>query len=303
MRARYDAFESELQERSKSLQATHDRRCKCSQSDVSFQKTPFQSRQENGGDVGGVVKSKSRDSSPTSARICCSEGGSASAHSQATRPLPSIADVRQRTDGNSELYAFYLKVFPLLKGTSVEIFRRSLQRFELRQLVLSSDLQRLELWPPLLMTVPSPLQGSRCSARTHSSPPSTTTTTTGANPTRGRRRVAEAFLRVDGLTRIHIPRATLTAVQQTMIGTADIAEVPQLLGPPLEESQEPFLASGPSYFPFDLMLGSAEPWRLVATDIQTFHVVTAAVGALLAARTSLPSFALALGLGATSMVG
>merc|ERR1712157_110480 len=76
---------------------------------------------------------------------------------------------------------------------------------------------------------------------------------------------------------------------------------PALLGPAPPEMQESSTPSTSTSYPFDLMPNGAEPWRFSAADVHTFHVVTAAVGALLAARALLPSFAIALGLrGASS---
>jgi len=207
------------------------------------------------------------------------------------RTLPSASEMRQRIDGRPELHSFYLQVFPLLRGTLVEIFRRPTQRFEARQLLASSDLQRLELWPPVL---PSTATGGAAAAAAESGRFSSGPLAAAEPAAPRSRRVAESFVRVDGLARVHIPKTTLTAVQQSI---TDMAEAPNAewrsqaqqgqVGPPLHSS----------YFPFNLMLNGAEPWRLLVTDVRTFHVVTAAISTLLAARESLPSFALALGLG------
>jgi len=90
-----------------------------------------------------------------------------------------------------------------------------------------------------------------------------------------------------------------------------------VLGPSLE-GHEPPAARGPAgasggagggggaraapsavQFSFDLVLTGAEPWRLHATDVQSFQLVTSALGALLAQRAVLPTFAVLLGLGCT----
>lgn len=177
--------------------------------------------------------------------------------SAASRAPPSISEVKQRVDGDSELYSFYLQVFPLLKGTLVDVFRRPKQRFEPRQLQLSSDLQRLELWLPTLPGAP------------------------GSVP-RAKPRLAEAFVRIETVTRVHVPKTTLVAVQQTIMGAAGGDK-------------------GSGGYAFDLVLGGAEPWRLGTADVHTFHVATAAVGALLIARAALPSYAMQLGLGGAGL--
>merc|ERR1712046_39298 len=64
---------------------------------------------------------------------------------------------------------------------------------------------------------------------------------------------------------------------------------------PANDSAAPEFA----HFPFDLVLNSAEPWKLAVTDVHGFHVVTAALGALLASRSSLPAFAVTLSLGSS----
>lgn len=188
----------------------------------------------------------------------------------ATRAPPSISEVRQRVDGDSELYSFYLQIFPLLKGTLVDIFRRSKQRFEPRQLQLSSDLQRLELWLPTVPGAP------------------------GSAP-RAKPRLAEAFVKIDTVTRVHVPKTTLVAVQQTIMGSASMGEPKDsaaVSGALAKHGGAP--AGG---YAFDLVLGGAEPWRLGTADVHTFHVATTAVGALLLARAALPGYAMQLGLG------
>merc|ERR1711988_197579 len=101
-----------------------------------------------------------------------------------TRSIPSILEIRQRIDaeGHPELHSFYLHVLPLLKGLGVDAFRRSSQKFEARQLVLSSDLQRLELWT---------------STGGSAAPPAASGSAPAVNATlaRSRPRLAESFLR------------------------------------------------------------------------------------------------------------
>jgi len=122
---------------------------------------------------------------------------------------------------------------------------------------------------------------------------------------------------VDALIRVHVPKATLANVQQAImsgalgprddadeqleIGTdkTSTAAAPRVtvLGPPLSETSLASQGGSPNAFPFDLVLNSAEPWRLMTSHVHTFHVVTSAVSALVAARTSLPAYAVSLGLG------
>lgn len=211
------------------------------------------------------------------------------------RALPSLAEVRARSEEEPELYAFYVQVLPILRGASIDAYRRPRQRFEARQLLLSSDLRRLELWPPI----------DACKG---------TATDAGLR----RKGVAEAFVRVEALTRTHVPRATLAAVQEaiaasgrspTNTGSDDTLQDRSPCNGTVHTDGA--ATCGPSIgapagqegFPFDLVILGAEPWRLLAADINTFHVVTSAVGALLTHRASLPSFALALGLGAGGVSG
>lgn len=207
--------------------------------------------------------------------------------------FPSLVDVRDAfIEKNPELYTFYLQVFPLLQGVCLEVFRRASNRYEPRQLTLSADFQRLEVWPILASVGSDDCGGCAVPAAA-----------------RCRRRIAEAFLRVDALQRLHVPQTTLMAVRQASGGsplggpdaTAPVPKVNDALhrsssGSPGRGSPAPA-----ARFPFDLLLCGAEPWRLLATDMQTFQLVICGISALLAARASLPSFAVALGLGAGTL--
>jgi len=281
------------------------------------------------------------------------------------RPVPSIVEMRLRidTDTNPGLYGFYLQVFPLLCGTHVEIYRRAKQRFETRQLVLSCDLQRLELWPPAPSTASSPMMfTTNDDADGRNDAPAASPDTP-----RARGRLAESFIRVESLVRVHVPKSTLAAVQRVImsntsggLGEADTGEtahqieVPHdMMGADVEDACDSPLASarfspeveeavqswplaagmqragtgsaprisgisapqtprsasgggtGASHastmgahppFPFDLVMNCSEPWRLMAADVHTFHVVTAAVNALLMSRDSLSAYSVTLGL-------
>jgi len=206
-----------------------------------------------------------------------------------SRPLLSLAEVRQRTAGDSELFSFYLTVFPLLKGTNISLWRKPRQRFEPRRVVLSTDLQRLEVWP---------LGGSLSLPCAGSAPDRS-----GRAP-----RLAENFVRVESVARVHVPKGTLLAVQQMVVNGAntaadapsedatDVVEAPQ----GLSTSGNDAARSSSTTYPFDLVLASGEPWRFAAPDAQTFHLLTAALGVWLSSRTSLLVFSNALGLASTS---
>jgi len=269
LRTRYAALTTELHESCQALSSSRERQCRRIQLEHSSQNEEHRSSKDGG---------KSREPSPGQACKVKNEEGQLAIPLGVLplRPVPDIEEVRQRLGSGSELYAFYLHVFPLLRGVAVEIFRKSGQRFEVRQLLLSSDLQRLEFWPESSKAMLSAAQGGSGVAG-------------GAFPSRSRRRVAESFLRVEWLTRIHVPRTTLGVVQQST--TADNG-TPRLLGQPHSQP-----STGKPALPFDLVVSDGEPWRLSAPDVHSFHVITAAVGALMGARASLPAFALMLGLG------
>jgi len=136
-----------------------------------------------------------------------------------SRPVPSVLEIRQRKDleGHPDIQSFYLQVFPLLKGTNLEVFRKSRQRFETRQLVLSSDLQRFELWPTSTPSssssnVAAPLAGV-------SGPTSGSVTPPPSGSSRISSRLPESFIRVEGIARVHVPKTTLAAVQRAILSS------------------------------------------------------------------------------------
>lgn len=230
------------------------------------------------------------------------------------------------------MHSFYLQVLPLLRGTSIEVFRRPSQRFELRQLVLSSDFQRLEIWSP------------------NSTPATSSTATLSASSSsltalssRSRPRLAESFLRIEGMVRVHVPKATLSAVQRAIL-SATSASDPQdcssgdgssrglmaAAGVDSQFEEDSTKGAGETHctngsvgatqrstsatringpasksgsrqaFPFELVVDCSEPWKLSVSDVHTFHLATQAIGALLASRASLPTYAIALSLGVAS---
>lgn len=290
-------------------------------------------------------------SRPTVPAIGVGAGGAVAGSAVRTAQLPSLAEVRERAGGDTDLYTFYVQVFPLLRGAFVEAFRKPSKRYEARRLALSADFQRLELWPHS-----EDAGGSSAPLR-------------GGGSQRGaqRRRLAEGFLRVEAIERMHVPRATRVAVRHALGplpgagaggggdaaaagGTeaageaeAEAEEVsapsssapvlpepdpmpgcgadavkqsqghtygprqpsPKVLGTPLDDqvggTNDSASGGTPStHFAFDLMVAGADPWRLLATEVQTFQLVTGAVAALLAAKTSLPTYAMILGLGCNS---
>eukprot|EP00435_Cladocopium_sp_Y103_P072967 s282_g41.t3 len=75
-----------------------------------------------------------------------------------------------------EIQLFYSQVHPLQQGVRLRAATSPQQNFEEKTLVLSSDFQRLELWPS---TVRGP----------------------------ARRRIADSFLRLEALSRVHLPGA------------------------------------------------------------------------------------------------
>jgi hypothetical protein len=251
-----------------------------------------------------------------------------------SRTIPSILEIQQRVDmeGHPEMHSFYLQVLPLLRGTSIEVFRRSSQRFELRQLVLSSDFQRLEIWSP------------------NSTPATSSTATLSASSSsltalssRSRPRLAESFLRIEGMVRVHVPKATLSTVQRAIL-SATSASDPQdcssgdgssrglmaAAGADSQFEEDSTKGAGETHctngsvgatqrstsatringpasksgsrqaFPFELVMDCSEPWKLSVSDVHTFHLATQAIGALLASRASLPTYAIALSLGVAS---
>eukprot|EP00928_Gymnodinium_smaydae_P013339 TRINITY_DN14871_c0_g6_i1.p1 TRINITY_DN14871_c0_g6~~TRINITY_DN14871_c0_g6_i1.p1 ORF type:complete len:1334 (+),score=418.16 TRINITY_DN14871_c0_g6_i1:160-4002(+) len=248
------------------------------------------------------------------------------------RPLLSIEEVQARSLERPQLYSFYLQVLPLLRGAALSAYRRPSQRFEPRQLLLSSDFQRLELWPTPATS------GDLGGEPTAAAPPPAA----GAEAAGRGRRLAEAFVRVESLVRLHVPRSTLLAATQpsapspppAATGAAqreDLCETGsptrvassspsrgktvgeedfQGLQSPLPERlltwppAAPVAGARPAATPtltFELVLEGADPWRLLARDAQTFRAVAAALGALLSARASLPGFAAALSLGAADL--
>jgi len=206
----------------------------------------------------------------------------------ATHSLPDLA-VSKSSQASLELRSFYLQMLPLLRGVAIGVYRKASQRFEPHQLHISSDLQRLEIRP-----VPSsPASGV-------------------AVP---RRRVAVAFVRVEVLVRLHVPRATLMAVQETIEshqthdnnndafnsehsaadGNGNGSRSGELQT--ISDARNASVRATTNRFLFDIILMGAEPWRLQVVDAQTFHTVTTAIGVLITLRSSLSSFAAALGLG------
>lgn len=132
--------------------------------------------------------------------------------------------------------------------------RKSLEE---RQLVLSSDLQRLELWMP----TDSPATRSERAEATEVS-----------GHLVARKRVADAFLRLDTLTRVHLPKATLLAMQRK--------------APATSKPRPRF------WLRFELVVAGSDTWQLSASDVQTLQAITSAVTALLTARKKLGALAL-----------
>lgn len=201
---------------------------------------------------------------------------------------PSMTEVRRRHTSDEALCSFYLQVYPLLKGADVQVWRKPRHRFEPRCLLLSGDLQRLEIWPIN--------RGSDPSAQLR--PP---------------RRVMEEFVRIDSLSRVYVPRSTYFAVQQHILDSepgvskaemvsGSEGEGTSLAKRPRAKSAGPTgsapgdSARNPVSFSFKLVLDSAEPLRLAANEVQSFHVITTAIQALCSARGNLSSYASALGL-------
>jgi len=237
------------------------------------------------------------------------EASSPAVRNAAVRALPTTADVKERCDNNPDLCSFYLQVVPLLKGAvTVGAYRRSRQRFEERQLLLSSDLRRLELWP--MMEASFRDFGASVTAASidpdamHDNGdmvgPSGNVLGSLATTKARRKGFAEVFLRIEALVRVHVPKATLSAVQQAITGARTNGD--QRTGQ-FEAGADNLADCTPPEgcgFVFELVISGNEPWRLLANDLHTFHVVTAALGALLTFRTSLPSFAATLDIGPTS---
>lgn len=192
-------------------------------------------------------------------------------------PLPSILEVRQRTEGNSEIYAFYLQVLPLLRGITIAALRRPRQHFEAKHLFLSCDLQRLELWPASEQHVLSAVRGPK--------------------------KIPETFLRVECVTRIYIPKTTLVTVEQAILFPEALEHEGYSSSVSTSvNGQKKKGPMGPACFPFDLMLNSLEPWHLATPDVQSFHIVTTAIGALLASKSHLQHYSITLGLGTVRSV-
>ncbi|CAK9037336.1 unnamed protein product [Durusdinium trenchii] len=126
-----------------------------------------------------------------------------------------------------EVQSFYSQVNALQGGLPVRALRPRKQTFEEKMLVLSSDLQRLELWPKSAS-----------------------------------RRVADAFLRLESLSHVHLPGVEAK--------------------PKAEKSR----------LAVDLIPLHSSPWHLLAADAATFELLLAGVRALLRFRTKLPELAL-----------
>eukprot|EP00439_Symbiodinium_sp_Y106_P034865 s4655_g4.t1 len=175
-------------------------------------------------------------------------------------PGPNLATEERRPGAGEapidpELLAFYRQVLPLLRGSTVGALRPPRKALEERQLVLSSDLQRLELWMP----TDSPARLDRAEAAEH--------------PV-ARKRVADAFLRLDMLTRVHLPKATLLAMQR-------------------KAGAETAARSKPRFWlRFELVVLGSDTWHLATSDVQTLQAITSAVTALLTARKKLGALAL-----------
>ncbi|CAE7227008.1 unnamed protein product [Symbiodinium natans] len=168
------------------------------------------------------------------------------------------AEERRPGDGEApieeDLRCFYRQVLPLLQGIAVGALRPPRTALEERQLVLSSDFQRLELWMP---DVPA--------TRAAASGPA-------------RKRVADTFLRLETLARVHLPKATQLAIQRKAALTS--------------ASKSRFSLR------FELVVMGSDTWHLATSDVQTLQIITSAVKALLAAKGRLGALALsACGLG------
>lgn len=202
--SRSESLTKESSEARVAMRRARDRRQKQQQAERG--KVPHVAGDPPGPRVESQERSRAEPKTPTPAAArAVAAGGTGHTPS---RYVPSVLEMRQRIDpeGHAELHGFYLQVFPLLKGTNLEVFRRSRQRFETRQLLLSSDLQRLELWPPAAPVAASPSAAE------------------AAPSSRGRPRLAEAFLRVEGLARVHVPKATLVAVQRAILSATGASE-------------------------------------------------------------------------------
>lgn len=268
---------------------------------------------------GGRREAADKTAVPSSSST--NKAGTSRACSTLSRAIPTIVEIQQRIniDEYPGFQNFYLHALPLIKGTNVEIFRRCSQRYELRQIVLSSDFQRVEVWSPSAVS-------------------SSSSASAGAVPSaRNRPRLPESFFRLESLSRIHVPKGTLVAVQRaiqsaTSPTTSDInldmfsSEVSQAVNDwtraagvhrapdatggdgsagvsPRDSARSGGTnGSGASRqaFYFDLVMICSEPWRLMVTDVHSFHVATQAIGSLLTSRASLSAYAIVLGLGATS---
>ncbi|OLP86981.1 hypothetical protein AK812_SmicGene31840 [Symbiodinium microadriaticum] len=177
-------------------------------------------------------------------------------------PGPNLAAEERRPGAGEapidpELLAFYRQVLPLLRGSTVAALRPPRKSLEERQLVLSSDLQRLELWMP----TDSPATRSERAEATEVS-----------GHLVARKRVADAFLRLDTLTRVHLPKATLLAMQRK--------------APATSKPRPRF------WLRFELVVAGSDTWQLSASDVQTLQAITSAVTALLTARKKLGALAL-----------
>ncbi|CAE7623458.1 unnamed protein product, partial [Symbiodinium pilosum] len=167
----------------------------------------------------------------------------------ASSPRPVTGEERRIGLGempcDTDLQSFYGQVLPLLQGTLVGALRPPRKSLEERLLVLSSDFQRLELW-------------MQSGADVSDSPIA-------------RKRVADAFLRLEMLTRVHLPKATMMALQQK----ASVSS----------RSKSRFC------FHFEFVIMGSDTWRLATSDVQSLQVILRAVRALLMSRGKLRALA------------
>ncbi|CAE7676050.1 unnamed protein product, partial [Symbiodinium sp. CCMP2456] len=183
-------------------------------------------------------------------------------------PGPNLAAEERRPGAGEapidpELRALYRQVLPLLRGSAVAALRPPRKALEERQLVLSSDLQRLELWMP----TDSPATRSERAEATEVS-----------GHLVARKRVADAFLRLDTLTRVHLPKATLLAQRKAAQAAQAATSKPR---------------PRPRFWlRFELVVAGSDTWQLAASDVQTLQAITSAVTALLTSRKKLGALAL-----------
>lgn len=252
--------------------------------------TPGRSRNATPGMENSAVSSSIV--SPRFGTVSGAVANSSACHPSRNFKYPTLEEVRERTDGNMQLYTFYLQIYPLLRGVAVESWKRPKRRFESRQLAISNDLQRLEI-----------CQVCREDSRLNRSGSSHASTPRRAHHSGTRRRITETFVRMDVVDRLYIPRSTQAIVRHTLIAdnltsnVLDAGSEAQADAGPLLEPTSGNPESLPASLPFDVVLIGKESWRLAATDAHTFQLVTTALNVLIAQRTSLSAFALILGLG------